>query len=127
MQVAGRRVRKMVAGTDIRVALQRCIQVGVAAAVARAATDRPEEDTLLADILEAFFKEPDTGREMAKLLSGECPNPEELTEIFRDTGMYPINCLASVLIRPCRLLKRHLSPSPLKSRTCSPLSKPTKC
>jgi len=89
IQSAGRRIKKQVAGSEAEGALNRCITAGVVAAVAKAVADSPDKEALLGDILEAFFKDADTGKELARLLNGEPPNQAELLEIFEDVGYDP--------------------------------------
>ena len=89
IQSVGRRIKKQVAGSEAEGALNRCISAGVVAAVSKAADNASEGEALLADILESFFQDPDTGKELARMLGGEAPNNTELLEIFEDAGYDP--------------------------------------
>ncbi|MFQ5343091.1 MAG: SUMF1/EgtB/PvdO family nonheme iron enzyme, partial [Anaerolineae bacterium] len=86
---AGRRLRETVSGTEKEQALQRCFQAGLVALLAQATADEPEQTGLLADIFEAFLRDPDVDLEMSMLLRGSPLDVDELAYLFADAGYDP--------------------------------------
>lgn len=83
---AKKRIQKDLEKSETRQALQRCVYMGTIAAVTIAKTDTPEEEELLAEILERFFNDQETAGELNDLLLGKTPDREELRYLFEDAG-----------------------------------------
>lgn len=56
------------------------------AAVTIAKAETPEEEALLAEILDKFFNDPETSGQLNNLLLGSLPNCAELRFLFEEAG-----------------------------------------
>ena len=86
LAASGRSLRATLETPEKRKALERCIEAGVVALVARSSADAPEERDHLAGIFEAFSREPDVGIELAALIRGNPLDFDALAGVFDDAG-----------------------------------------
>ncbi|MFP4586071.1 MAG: NACHT domain-containing protein, partial [Desulfococcaceae bacterium] len=87
LEESAREVRKMFRGDPEREALKRCVHAGLVGALSVVARVDPEDKETLKGKLEAVFKERDTARELAQLLSGRPPKVGELVGIASDCDL----------------------------------------
>jgi hypothetical protein len=86
IKYSGRKLREAWQGTETQQAIRRCLNAGVVAVLAQATAASPDEQQLLADILQDFFRQPDTASEIARLFRGRRLDYQLLDERFEDAG-----------------------------------------
>ncbi len=86
LESTGRRLREALLGTEKQQALERCLQAGVVALLATAATAVPEKMGLLAGVFNYFLRNSDVGKELGALLRGNPLDMAELAYLFEQAG-----------------------------------------
>ncbi|MBI5603964.1 MAG: hypothetical protein HY879_11470 [Deltaproteobacteria bacterium] len=89
LKALGGRLKDSFSLSEKEKALERCVQAGTIALLAKATTDKPEEIQLLADIFERFAADEDVGKEFRDLLKGNLPDVSELKYLFEHAGYDP--------------------------------------
>ncbi|MGH7600960.1 MAG: hypothetical protein ACREOI_31770, partial [bacterium] len=82
----GRKLRDVIVGTEKERAVERCVQIGLAALLAASSAGAKEESDQLETIFRKLFAEEDVGRELGALLRGDSLKRDELLYLFETAG-----------------------------------------